>query len=214
MKKVSLKRIVVFRIVGAAIVIVLTVSIFLLGNQVQNIRRGLLTKQLSLEGSLKAAVYQASLQDQLKEHEIDIVRIKHMMPVEDEIGSIISSFEAEAKKVGVTIKVPKVEKEITTDKNGNQLEQTGSTQAILMQISAQGKPTALIEFMHAIEYLPYLLGTASFLFDSDSSSAASGSVIAAPGSRPPGAEEEPIIERRATLKMKVRLTVRIEEGTQ
>ena len=168
MKTASLKTIVVWRVVGVVVIVILIGAVYLLGNQVQNVRRGLLVKQMSLEGSLKAAVYQASLQEQLVEHKAEIALIEQMMPIQDEIGSIIGSFEAEAKKSGVIVTVPTVQEEVVFDKNGDKAEQVGSTRVVRMQIYAQGEPVALIDFMHTIEHLPFLLGTVSFVFLSDS----------------------------------------------
>jgi Tfp pilus assembly protein PilO len=212
MKNIPLKRIVVWRVVGLVLVVVLLGSIFLLGDQVQGVRRGLLSKQLSLEDSLKTAVYQASLQDQLVEYESDVARVESMMPTQDEIGSVISSVEAEAKKFSVTVKVPKVQEELTYDENGDKVEQTGPIRSVRIQIQGQGDPIALINFMHTVEHLPYLLGTVSFVFDSDSSSAAGGPTVVGPGSGPPGAESLEAEPRRASLRMEIVLTIRATEG--
>jgi|GEM_PF-3100439 hypothetical protein len=213
MKKTSLKKMIIWGVVGLAAVILLVGIILLLGNQVQDVRRSLLGKQLSLEGSLKAAVFQASLQDQLIQHRPDIIRIEGMMPTQDEIGAIIGSFEVEGKKFGVTVAVPEVHEEVAYDKKGDPVEQVGPVRTVRMNIQAQGNPVALIGFMHAIENSPFLLGTISFMFDSDSASVSGGSVTSIPQSKPPGAESAPkqIEPRRASLKMEVRLTILAEE---
>lgn len=213
MKTTSLKKIVVWKVVGIIVIGILVGVIYFLGNQVQGVRRGLLVKQISLEGSLKAAVFQASLQEQLVEHKVEINRIEQMMPVQDEIGSIIGSFEVEAKKSGVIVTVPKVEEMIVVDKNGEKVVQVGSTRIVRMQIHAQGEPVALITFMHAIEHMPLLLGTVSFVLISDADSVRGGLGISVPGSRPPGAEVEKTEPRRASLRLEVELTTRVEGST-
>ena len=212
MTKISLKKILVGRIVGIVAVAVLIGAIFVLADRVQEVRRSLLMKQSLLEGSLKTAVYQASLQDQLIEYEADITRVEGMMPIQDEIGMIISYIEAEAKKNNITVKVPIVGEEFVYDKNGDKIEPMGSARAVRMQIQARGDPIALINFMHSIEHAPFLLGTVSFVFDSDS--AVGGLAVNVPGSRPPGAESEKPEMQRAVLRMEVRLTTRVKKDIE
>lgn len=209
MKATLIKRIVLWVFVGIVIVAFLVSAIFLLGGQIQEVRRSIEMQELSLEGSLREAVYEAALEDQLVSNEAEIKRIEEIMPAQDKVGLIIGVIESVAKKYGVTVLVPIVNEEIVTDKSGNRGEQTGLVRSVIMEIQVQGKPVSLIEFMHTVEHLPYLLGTVSFVFDSDADAVSGGSVFLVPGSKPVGAEITKIEERRASLKMEIRLTTRV-----
>jgi len=205
MKKGSLKTIILWRVVGVIVVALLVASVFLVGGRVQDIRRDLLAVQLSLDRSLGESVYEAWLQDQLELHKQDITRIERVMPAKEEIGQVVGIIEEEANKRGITVRIPVIKEERVVDESGDEVERTSPVKTVRMQIQGQGEGPALIDFMHEIEHLPYLLGTVLFSFDADAERV-TGSAMLVPGvGLPPGQEPEEI-RTTSSLDMEIALT--------
>lgn len=193
------------------IVLCLTGAVVAAGQLVQGIRNRLIEKQIKLEESLDNAVHRAVMADELVQYNQEITRISAMVPWQDEVGQVIEAIDNEAKRFSVTVLVPKIHEEPKYDENGVVVQQTGPTRLIRMKIEGTGEPLALINFMHGMENLPFLLNSVSFSLDSE----AAGARVVEPVARAPIAErstEQTVkpLAAAALLKMDLLLTARAE----
>lgn len=211
MKSLRLKRLIITRMVGLVIVLCLTGAVVAAGQLVQGIRNRLIEKQIKLEESLDSAVHRAVVADALVQYNQEIISVSAMVPRQDEVGQVVEAIDNEARRFDVTVLVLKIHEEPEYDENGVVVQQTGLTRLIRMKIEGTGEPLALINFMHGMENLPFLLNPVSLSLDSE----AGGARAAEPVARAPIMERstEQIAKppaASALLKMDLLLTAMAE----
>lgn len=212
MQSLRLKKLIVTKVIGLVAVAVLTGALIRVGQMVLAIRDQTIAKQLKLEASLDSAVHQAALVERLVKHEKEIKRIRTMVPGRDEISQVVELIEREAKSEGVAVLVPRIGEEPVYDENGVVIERTGPASVVRLKIEGVGDPLALLNFMHAVEHLPYLLRPVSFTLEKSAGAAAVGRANVAPVGPGPSGQPEPMKTLAAVLKVDLLLTTWVQEG--
>lgn len=212
MKSLRLKKLIITRLIGLIVVVSLVGLVIVAGRFVQGIRIQLAERQLVLEESLNNAVHRAAVADKLVQYEPEIKRVTDTVPWRDEIGQVIEMVELEAKKWGVAVLVPKINEEPKFDESGVPVPQTGPTRLIRLKVEATGNPLALMNFLHSLENLPYLINPLSFVLDNEDESVNTvGPAALAPALSGSKEEREQKTVQQSSLKADFLLTVRVEE---
>lgn len=213
MKSLRLKKLIITRVVELMIVAVLAGGVVLAANLVRGVRVRLMERQIKLEASLNEAVHRAVVADKLALYDKEIKRVMDMVPWRDEVGQVVETVDNEARRWGVTVLVPKISEEQKYDENGTVIEQTGPTRLIRLTVEASGDPQALVNLLHSLENLPYLMTPVSFVLDNEANQVSAVGAIALAPTGPASEEAAPIVPvKMAILKADFLLTVRVEEN--
>jgi len=212
MKSLRLKKLIITRAIGIFIVILLIVLVIYAAKLVQGVRIQLMERQIKMEESLDEAVRRAVVADTLVQYEKEMKRVRDLVPWRDEIGQVVETVDGEAKRWGVAVLVPKISEEPIYNESGAVIEQTGPTRLIRLTVEAAGSPWALINLLHSLENLPYLMSPASYVLDNEADEiSAFGATALAPALPPSEDTVKTMPVKLAILKADFLLTVRVEE---
>ncbi len=151
-----------WRAVEIGLVVMLIGLIAVLSQQIQSVRRTVLIERLTLESSLKGAVRIGALRAEMAKRQHDIQRIMDMVPGQNNIGDVLSALEREANNQQVSMTVPSLIKVMGADKAGQEISAAGPLQDIKLKVKVEGPPNNVLQFFHAVENLPYLVGVTGF----------------------------------------------------
>lgn len=147
---------------------------------------------------------QATLEASLLEHGHDIGRIQAYILPKDAVVNFITVLEQTATARGVQVRIPGLEVEEKKDDSGQVVPSSGPYEDVRVTIQATGTPEVLLQFVHDLEHLPYLLAV-----DEWQVTAASPVTLSPIGARAPAApgqeeaEAQPSGQLDASLLLKV-----------
>ena len=157
----------VWRAMEIVLVLVLIGLVMMVSQQIQSVRRTVAAERLTLEASLRGAVRIGTLRAEIARRQHDIERIKVVIPDQNNIGNVVSVLEAEADNNKVSVTVPNIIKVMEVDEANQELPQTGPLQDIKLTVKVVGSPNNVLQFFHAVENAPYLVGVKSFKIGSE-----------------------------------------------
>lgn len=99
----------------------------------------------------------ASLQAELARRQKDIARLQQYILSRDELDTFVNAVEQEGKHVKVAVVISAVKEKQRLDEQGQPVAPSGATEEVEFDITAAGAPEDLLEFLHKVESLPYLL---------------------------------------------------------
>src|SRR3990167_324120 len=213
MKSLRLKKLIITRAIGIFIVILLIALVIYAAKLVQGVRIRLMERQIKMEESLDEAVHRAVVADTLVQYEKEMKRVRGIVPWRDEIGQVVETVDGEAKRWDVAVLVPKISEEPIYDESGMVIAQTGPTRLIRLTVEAAGGPWALINLLHSLESLPYLMSPVSYVLDNEADDInAFGATALAPALPLSKDTVKTMPVQLAILKADFLLTIRVEEG--
>lgn len=167
--------------------------------------------QQTLEKSLPSAVYQVSLKEHLNTHQEKVDKIEQIIPPKNKIGSIINSFKEEATKRNIDVKVPTVEEKMIKKNGSKPKKQEGPIRTISLKVNSSGEPISLVNYMHSMEHMPWLLRVTDFSLNTDSKTTQTNSLGYAPANNPPGSAEKKETKQIGNLTMEIKLIMSVEK---
>lgn len=138
-------------------------------------RDKLMREQIRHEALPEARQQTSALQRDLRERAHDIERILQLVVDPQDIATFVGGLEESAGRAGIVLEVPVIEE--VAERVG---EEEGAAPAdnplrsIRMKIVGRGKPLALLDFLHELEYGPYLVALADWKI---STAAGAGSFV-------------------------------------
>ena len=164
-------------------------------------------------GGLGEAGHPGGGADTLVQYEKEMKRVRGIVPWRDEIGQVVETVDGEAKRWDVAVLVPKISEEPIYDESGMVIAQTGPTRLIRLTVEAAGGPWALINLLHSLESLPYLMSPVSYVLDNEADEInAFGATALAPALPLSKDTVKTMPVQLAILKADFLLTIRVEEG--
>lgn len=112
-----------------------------------------------------------SLQSELDRRQADLQRLKQYLIARDQLDSFVGRLEAEAKRAQVTLIIPAVAERQSLDDQGQPVVPAGPIADAEFRLTATGSPKQLLQFLHSVEALPYLLYVESWSIKTDTAAA-------------------------------------------
>lgn len=119
-------------------------------------RAALIALEQRLELLPAEQAQQAAAEEGLEKHQSSFQRLQTFVVAAESIPQFIAALETEAKKRGVTVQVADVREEEFKDDEGNVVQPTGPLRDIRLKAVAVGEPVQLVDFLRAVENVPYL----------------------------------------------------------
>lgn len=107
-----------------------------------------------------------TLNAQLKKYAPVVTTLEGATVIRDKIGDVIGVIEKEAVGRGVEVEFADITEKQVFDEQGQLAKQSGPIQLIQIKMVAVGEPEALLEFLYAVEHLPFLLHLDAWRLDS------------------------------------------------
>lgn len=140
-----------------------------------------------------------SLQSELNRRQEDLRRLRQYLISRDGLDGFVSRLEAEAKRTQVELVIPTVA-ERADDAIGTLLD-------VEFRLTASGQPEQLLQFVHRVELLPYLLSLESWSIKTDVATLPAGSLINAIGLDQAAAPSTPPVQPTGQLEALVILAI-------
>jgi Tfp pilus assembly protein PilO len=190
------------RVGEGLLILILAASVVWLWWWVEKAQRVAMEKKLDLAQVPAAAVRMAALRGQLAERSNDIERLREYVPTRREIGEVVNGLGELGEGFGLEIRVVSVKEEVLVDEKGKEREPEGPLRLVRFVIVGVGPPEELLEFLHSVEHLPYLLAVPEWKVAVDTGQGSQGTKAASP-------EEDETTSRRVTgqLNMSVLLSI-------
>lgn len=133
-------------LVGAAVAVHLQVSKW---------RVAVTMKQEQLRQAPVQDLAAASLRADLRRKQEDVSQVLTFVPTRDDMVGVVTSVEEEGKRRGLETAVVDIKEQAKVD--GAEGEADNSLQHVELHVVASGDPSGLMEFLYAVEHLPYML---------------------------------------------------------
>lgn len=147
----------------------LAVAALVLGWQkVQALRSQVFTLQHEQSALPETHLKEVGLAAELKKRAFDIERIQSLIVSREELGRVVSALEEQAKAKGIELTVPDVAERSVVDEKGDLVAAEGPLLDVEIKAVGFGSPENLLRWLHAAEYLPFLLHAESAQLDADS----------------------------------------------
>lgn len=141
---------------GLALMGAVVVMVYLLRSASIN----LIMRQRAAEGVLETSVYDAALKAELARRVRDVERIDALIVRRARFADFITVLESHAQRHGVSLHVSSIT-EGDAAPAGAAEESAEASPATLAEVhvhfAAEGTPRALLNFLHAVEHLPYVV---------------------------------------------------------
>lgn len=189
-----------------ALVAGLIYTMFWLRGHIQSVRREIAVQLATFVSQNDRSSEIISLRDELARRQHDVDRLVAMVPTLTGISEVLTEILTEADRRNVTVIVPDVVED--------EVPKNGQLGTVRFRVTAAGNPVDVLQFVHGLEQLPFLLGVVAVDFSIDqTSSSVLRSTARASVSLPPGGGQEeslpPKIDGQAKLDVVV---VVLEEG--
>jgi hypothetical protein len=178
---------------GELVLLVFLVGLIVwLSFTVQDIRRQILLSQQQQEFALEDVGRAAALRAAVEGEGDRLNRILAYVPEEATIGDVISELEREAARLGLSLSIPVVQ-EASREEEEEESEEEGAAEepAVLrdveLRVVVNGPPQRVLQFLHAVEYLPYLVQVNDWEFHAEGQTTPPGRTAVIPGGGPLGA---------------------------
>jgi len=215
----KIKGLVWARVAGAVTVVVLVVVIVFLNATIQGVRREIYIAKEMINHGLGNLAKQSALRAELEKRSHDLDRISSFVLERESVGDYIGVLEAEASRLGLTLRVPEVSEEQSFDANGQLIEQSGIFEKVRIKVQVTGNPSKLLNFLSAVEHEAYLSGVVGWKMLAESGMVTSGispTTLRATSLSGPGGvgEKELVREPQGRMEMDVLLSILNEDASK
>lgn len=167
-------------------------------------RAAVLAAQQQLEQAPELLTQDRDAQKDLEKHGHDIARIRTLFVQREAVDVFLSVIEAEGKKHGVDVLITDIQEEEKFGKDKKLIPQQGPYIDVSVTIKAAGDPIQLLEYLHTLEYLPYVLRLATWSLGSGTIFLPPGLAISAPRTV---SEDSEVATPQGLLETKLVLTI-------
>lgn len=207
--KRTIRQLVIWRAGEAALTLILISVVIFLSWRIQDARRQIAERYITLEQNLKGMSRMTELEDELAWRQHDINRILALVPERQALGEVVSAMERAAEQEELAFLVPDVKEEVKFNDKGERIEPTGPLREVRLHLVASGAPEETLRWLHAVEHQPYLLTVVNWSFTTAWEQARPGGGVAGPASGPAGLNSEKELEgqRVGTVEADVIVTI-------
>ena len=207
----SLKKVIWQRLGEAVLLVLLVAGMVWLWGDVRRLRDEVgAARQTFIELPQKVQ-QQDVLAKELHDRQHDIDRIEAFVVERDQIAEVVNTLESVARTHQVNVRIADIEEEKLVDSQGNTLESSGPISDVRITLVAFGDPAQLTSFLHAVEYMPYLLSIPEWRINGTSVSLPQGTLSQVPSQEPPGSSTPSVAARIGQLDASILLSIRNEE---
>ncbi len=143
---------------------------------VRDLQKKVAVERENLERRPSAIVELADARVEYQKHISDLAGIQSYAISRSQVSDIISAIEREASVDKLTVQIPAIEEVVQLDEQGNPIVSTTGLQKVRVRIAGYGDMESLLQFLHRVEHLPYLVSLEAWSVEkSGANSAASDS---------------------------------------
>lgn len=139
-------------------------------------------------------------------HAHDVARIQSYLPTQDALPNVIAVLEETAVGRQVHIQVPDISAVEEVDENGEPVASPGPYHTVRLTVHGTGQPEGLLQFLHDLEHMPYVLTVAEWQLQAAAPTAVSALSVRAPTALTASGTPEPVPTSQMTAMLL--LTVR------
>lgn len=183
MKKFSFDRVlgVRWRVLEVVAILLLAAALWWLAGMVGDVRRELARRHATLARVPQRVAALAGAQATLEARTHDIERLEAFTVSRQGLGQVIAAMEEAAGRRQVDLEVTRVQEVTVEGPAGEEVASLeGPLADVRLAVVAIGKPEQLLQFIHELEHLPYLLTIPSWLLTAQAGPAAQGEAGSAP----------------------------------
>lgn len=210
-EKSILRRALLHRIGEALLAIIIIVGIWYFWRFIQTERVNLQQKRQLLEKGPNQQVTQQQLKETLQKHDHDLQRVKALLLPKESIGDFVSVLEQKGKLSQVQLEVPLIAEDQKFDENHQPIPQTGPYVDVRLEVVAAGDPPQLVQLMHRIENLPYIVRVLSWDIHTLKPGEVPTLAVVAPATGPMGGVVTPTSTPKTTGQLKATLLLTMQQ---
>lgn len=158
----TLRTLALNRLVEVVVVILMIIGHVWLWSQVVEERNAMYEQQRQIEEAPQRAAQQVALGSQLELFQHDINRIQNLLLQRSAVGSFVGVIEQQGRLHGVRLTVPDIVEEKVRGENGQEVVKASSFPEVRFTVLASGDPIQLVQLLHALEHLPYVIRLANW----------------------------------------------------
>jgi len=200
------RQLLIHRLLEIGLGVCLLIGAWFAWGRLQQLQQSVRAQQTAYQQAPEEKIRQVEIKAEFDKRQHDLERIKSLLIERESITEFIDTIEAQARQADVEVRIPDIKEDIKYDAERNPVPATGPVLDIRLSMQAQGHPLQLLQFLHAVEHLPYALTIASFDLKSLSSptvSYFSAPVPEEPNPSPDAAPAEAVGELDATIILTV-----------
>lgn len=160
---------IIFWTIKIAMLLVAVTGLTYVHYSITGLRREVAQQQSTLAEKPDQIFYEAALEAELSKHAFDITRINAYVPPREEIINVIATIEAEGQAHSAAVTIAEIKEKLVLDAANKPVPATGPVEDVIIELVAIGSPTNLMNFLHGLDHLPYVLHVESWHLSPDKS---------------------------------------------
>ncbi len=125
--------------------------------QLRDLQQRITTAQAAMAMLPQQQIAVQNAKMDLKKYEPALQRLMILLPRREAVGDIVARIENEANKQGLKAIVADVKEEVRLGKDNKPIAQSGPYQEVRFTVQSYGDPIELLQYLHSLEHLPYVL---------------------------------------------------------